>query len=194
MKPEPAPVVIRLAAADDAVKLLSLIRKAMAVYAQNSGIETPLDAEMETLDDMLAHLARNKVLVAEQDGKLIGTVRLVRQDRDTAWFTRFAVLPERQRLGIGQLLFQAAEEQLRQEGFVQVLLHTALTNLPLVTFYQTRGFILLDVHHTRGYPRGRFMKRLDAAASAGPDASSPARLACGDSVSPGGNHGENCPA
>ena len=138
----------------------------MAVYARQSGIETPLDAELETMADVQVHIAQAEVLVAEQDGQLIGTVRLVRQDHDTAWFTRFAVLPDRQRSGIGQMLFQSAEERLCMSGCQQVLLHTALTNQNLVTFYQTRGFSLLDTNYERGYPRGLFIKKLHKTGSA----------------------------
>jgi predicted N-acetyltransferase YhbS len=161
MSSVPSEITIRRAVPAEAAELLALIRRAMAVYARNSGIETPLDSELETVADLRVHIAQDDVLVAEQEGRLIGTVRLVRQNHDTAWFTRFAVSPDRQRAGVGQMLFQAAENSLRQSGCRQVLLHTALSNLPLVAFYQTRGFSLIDTSHERGYPRGLFFKQLD---------------------------------
>lgn len=161
MNTAPPEITIRRAVPAEAAELLALIRSAMAVYARHSGIETPLDAELETVADLCVHIVQDHVLVAEQAGRLIGTVRLVRQDHDTAWFTRFAVSPDRQRAGVGQMLFQAAENNLRQSGCRQILLHTALSNQSLVAFYQTRGFELVDTSHERGYPRGLFLKQLD---------------------------------
>jgi predicted N-acetyltransferase YhbS len=154
---EPA---IRKAQACDAPELLSLIRTAMAVYAQHAGIETPLDSERETQDDIRASIKKDLVLVATDQGRLIGTVRLVRQDRDTAWFTRFAVAPDRHRSGVGQKLLYAAEQTLAKDGVRYLLLHTALSHPSLVTFYQSRGFKLLETHYDRGYPRGLFQKSL----------------------------------
>jgi ribosomal protein S18 acetylase RimI-like enzyme len=59
-------------------------------------------------------------------------------------------------------LYQAAEAHLIDQGYRSVELHTALTNQPLVNFYQSRGFELVSVDHSRGYPRGLFRKRLSA--------------------------------
>jgi ribosomal protein S18 acetylase RimI-like enzyme len=158
-----AAITVRQATSADAPELLALIQRAMAVYARNSGIERPLDAELETLDDLRVHLAVDYVLVAEIGGRLAGTVRLVRQDEQTAYFSRFAVMPTLQRSGVGHLLYLAALRYLNERGYRQVLLHTALTNQPLVTFYQTRGFELISTGYDRGYPRGTFRKWLDLA-------------------------------
>lgn len=159
-----ASVIIRRAIETDASELLIVIRSAMALYARQSGIETPLDAELETIEDLKIHINTDTVLVAERDGELVGTVRLVREDNDTAWFTRFAVLPTYQRSGIGQRLFEASEQYLRQMGCRAVYLHTALTNQALVSFYKAKGFVLQDVAYDRGYPRGCFVKQLNGQA------------------------------
>ena len=151
---------IRKATVDDAPELHDLIRQAMAVYAEQSGIETPLDAQMETREDLVRHLQEDQVLVAVLHDQLAGTVRLVRLDDQTAYFCRFAVLPGYQRSGVGQMLNQAAENWLADQGFTSVILHTALTNAPLVSFYRLRGFELVETHESRGYPRGTFAKKL----------------------------------
>lgn len=151
---------IRKAQACDAPELLSLIQTAMAVYAQHAGIETPLDSERETEDDIRASIENDLVLVATDHDQLIGTVRLVTQDPETVWFTRFAVAPERHRSGVGQKLLYAAEQALVKRGVRYLLLHTALSHPSLVTFYKSRGFMLLETHYDRGYPRGLFQKIL----------------------------------
>lgn len=156
-------ISLRRARPAEAAELHSLIRQAMAFYARDSKIRTALDSDQESVTDLAVHIQHDIVLVAEEEGQLVGTVRLVRQNKDTAWFTRFAVLPRRQGSGIGRQLLAAATRLLLQDGCRQLLLHTALSNQQLVDFYQARGFRLVHSSNERGYPRGLFLKWLDKA-------------------------------
>ena len=133
----------------------------MAVYARNSGISAVLESQLETLDDMLAHIHSDVVYVAERRGRLVGTVRLVCGEDGSAYFCRFAVLPDVQRGGVGKEIYRTAENYLRSQGMRTVRLHTALTNKPLVAFYEARGFRLIEESTGRGYPRGTFQKDLE---------------------------------
>jgi ribosomal protein S18 acetylase RimI-like enzyme len=153
-----AEIHIREATLRDGPELMALIRAAMADYARASGISTLLESQMETLDDIQAHILSDHVLVAEHRGRLAGTVRLVSNGGRTAYFSRFAVLPSLRRTGVGQMVYQAAEDWLRSKGFTTVWLHTAMTNKPLVDFYESRGFRLIEESAARGYPRGTFQK------------------------------------
>lgn len=157
-----AETLIRQASERDAPEILELIRIAMAVYARNSGIGTLLDSQLETLDELLAHMRTDHVLVAERRGKLVGTVRLVHcSDSDLAYFSRFAVLPSLHLSGVGKLLYKSAEDWLCSQGVRIIRLHTALSNRPLVAFYEARGFQLIETKTARGYPRGLFQKILN---------------------------------
>jgi ribosomal protein S18 acetylase RimI-like enzyme len=155
-----ADIRIREATVADSAELLSLVQWAMRVYADLSGIASPLDAMRETLTDMQWHIRQDHVLVAEHKGHLVGTVRLIRKPDGTAYFSRFAVHPNLQRSGVGGLLYAAAERWLIQQGIRQVELHTALANDILVSFYRNRGFELVATDHSRGYARGTFRKIL----------------------------------
>lgn len=170
-----ADIHIRPAVAADGPELLSLIRIAMAVYTRNSGISEVLESQRETLDELLIHLRTDHVLVAEHRGRLIGTVRLIRSEPDAAYFSRFAVQTALQQTGVGKMLYQAAEAWLRSQGIRYIRLHTALTNRPLVNFYQARGFRLRETRTDRGYPRGLFEKDLAGGAN-GHDTARPDRL------------------
>ncbi|HBP38652.1 MAG TPA: hypothetical protein DD640_07920 [Clostridiales bacterium] len=154
-----ADICIRQATSADGPELLELIRIAMAVYARNSEISTLLDSQKETLDELLDHMRSDHVLVAEHRGRLVGTVRLILRGNGEAYFSRFAVLPALQQSGVGKLLYQAAEDWLRLNGVQTIKLHTALTNMPLVAFYRSRGFELQETKTARGYPRGLFVKK-----------------------------------
>jgi ribosomal protein S18 acetylase RimI-like enzyme len=151
---------VRQAVPADAPEILALITRAMALYVKNSGIATPLESQQESPDDHVRHIQGDHVLVVEQEGHIVGSVRLILGQDGSAYFSRFAVLPHRQRSGVGRLLYQAAEEWLRGQGVHTVLLHTALSNQPLVDFYTARGFRLIEENAARGYPRGTFQKDL----------------------------------
>ncbi len=153
-------ITIRQATAADLDQLLSLVHDAMTVYARQSGITQPLESLCEDKTDMLEHIKTDHVLVAERNGQLAGTVRLVRHGARTAYFSRFAVLPHLRQTGVGRKLYEAAEIWLQSHGFLYVVLHTALTNEPLVAFYQARGFHLVHCTYDRGYPRGTFAKEI----------------------------------
>lgn len=155
---------IRQAVAEDAPELYNLIQHAMAVYAQNSNIKGQLDSQKESLEELQKHIAQEYVLVALQNDHPVGTVRLVRIDAATAYFSRFAVLPHFRKTGVGHKLYQEAEKWLLDQGYHKVVLHTALSNRDLVSFYEARGFYLQQTSFDRGYPRGKFCKNL-----AGPD-------------------------
>ncbi|MDD2533978.1 MAG: GNAT family N-acetyltransferase [Eubacteriales bacterium] len=155
-----AEIRIRQATPADSADLLTLIQWAMQVYAAKSGITAPLDAMRETQVDLQRFIRDHYVLVAEHRGTLIGTVRLVRLDADRAYFSRFAVHPHLQQTGVGKLIYQVAENWLIQQGFKRVSLHTAMTNEPLVSFYEARGFKLVETETSRGYARGLFEKTI----------------------------------
>jgi ribosomal protein S18 acetylase RimI-like enzyme len=151
---------VRQAVPADAPEILALITRAMALYVKNSGITSPLESQQESLDDHIRHIQGDHVLVVEQESHIVGTVRLILEPDGSAYFSRFAVQPQRQRGGVGRLLYQASEDWLREQGVRAILLHTALSNQPLVDFYKARGFRLIEENSARGYPRGTFQKDL----------------------------------
>lgn len=166
-------LLIRKANIEDAAAVMALIRRAMTVYARNSGINSQLESLEESLEDVTASIRSHYVMIVENRDGIVGTVRLILPASDelpdscnnlepseTAWFSRFAVTPELQAAGAGRLLYQAAEAYLADMGMKSVLLYTALSNQRLVDFYQSRGFELLSSENNRGYVRGLFIKKL----------------------------------
>lgn len=158
-------VRIRKATEADAPAIASLLRTSMAQYAEVSGIPTMLDAQRETEADILHHIQQDLVLVAETPGSIDGTVRLRLENDKKAYFSRFAVAPNRRKTGIGKHLLMVAVDLLSEAGADEILLHTAISNQPLVALYTSQGFELVSVSHDRGYARGLFRKVLRPAES-----------------------------
>lgn len=165
------PCEIRRAAVGDIPDMQRVIRAAMEQYAKNSSIPTALEALSETQEDLKRYVLQDCFLLAFRGAHLAGTLRISSAENKgreavcdpdaitkDAYISRFAVSSSMQKLGVGKALFAAAEEYLVQNGYRRVFLHTALTNAPLVRFYTSRGFHLIETSHDRGYPRGTFQK------------------------------------
>jgi ribosomal protein S18 acetylase RimI-like enzyme len=84
------------------------------------------------------------VLGLRQDLTLIGTV-MVGHDGHRGWMYYLAVVPARQRLGLGRELVAAAEEWLRQRGAVKVQLMVREGNSSAHQFYEQIGYSISDV-------------------------------------------------
>ncbi len=153
-------VHIDRAVPEDAVGIRLVIRAAMVKYVKDSHIPGSVDSLGENIDDLLRYIAQDAVFVARLGDNIIGTVRISMEPENHAYLSRFAVLPGKQSLGIGSRLFTAAETHMKAAGIRSVRLHTALTNHPLVRFYEKRGYRLVSQTGERGYPRGLFVKEI----------------------------------
>ena len=72
MKNKPA---IRVATVSDAAEVSRLLRSAMLTYCADSGISASmLEAMTESIDSVADRISEQTCLVAEQDGKIVGTI------------------------------------------------------------------------------------------------------------------------
>ena len=77
------------------------------------------------------------IIVAEQDGKLLGSVSLI-DDGRVAWLFRFAVPQDR--LDVVQALHDRATALLKERGHAEVLVYTPVGNQDLNGRYEQLGF------------------------------------------------------
>lgn len=185
---ETIPVMIREAVPADAPELHRVVSEAMELYRIASGIPCGrLDAASETIADVRNAIGSVPVFVAVlPDGSIAGSVRLIGKsmreisgsdllgkvcpgsdscgkvcpepDSRVGYFSRFAVHEDLQGLGIGSLLYRAAEKQAIELHYSHLFLNTSLANRMMVSFYEKRGFVLIETDLSRGYPRGLFCK------------------------------------
>ncbi|MFI5695379.1 GNAT family N-acetyltransferase [Kribbella sp. NPDC051586] len=106
-----------------------------------------------------ADLKRGDVLVADDDGELVGQVQVV-AGRERIWeLTSLAVIESRRGEGIGRLLVDAAVRHCRQQEAVRLLVATAAADIGNLRFYQRQGFRMLCIERdafgaAAGYPDG----------------------------------------
>ena len=79
------------------------------------------------------------ILVCEVDGKIIGTVSLIEDER-TAWLFRFAVEKGKNEQEIAHRLWERAQAILRTRGHQQVLVYAPTDHTDLESRYMSLGF------------------------------------------------------
>lgn len=169
---------VRTARLAEAETILQLVRESMASYCRDSAIPNDyIEATSEPLEVVEDAISSGVVFVAVTDcDEILGTCRLyIRPRRElqdelpdqdltfssrVAYFARFSVWDNWRSQGIGNFLLSFCEGTARQSGCSHMFLHTALSNIGMVNYYQAHGFEIISHDTGRGYNRGLFMKRL----------------------------------
>ncbi|MFA6654010.1 MAG: GNAT family N-acetyltransferase [Candidatus Delongbacteria bacterium] len=156
-----ADIRIRRACPDDAKILSLIIREAMIKYAGVSNIPGTLPSLTETVEDIGKYITEDTVLIAIISDEAVGTIRIRQVSQTEAEISRFAVLPEYQKSGLGAAIFSAAEDILKKARYESVFLHTSLDNRNLLNFYISRSFTVESESFSQGYRRGLLRKTVN---------------------------------
>jgi ribosomal protein S18 acetylase RimI-like enzyme len=109
------------------------------------------------LDDYHAAVRSGNVWVLELDGQLVGIIVLVAKP-EYMLLDNVAVLPERQRSGLGRLLLTFAEERARECGYREVQLYTNELMSENLAWYVGLGYQETSRRNDSGFRRV-FMKK-----------------------------------
>ncbi len=101
------------------------------VFETEQNIPRPLDRD--PYDYSADH-----VVVFADDGRCVGTGRIVRIDARTAQIGRMAVAKDQREHGIGALVLEALERMAAMRGLTDLLV---ASQLPAEPFYLSRGFV-----------------------------------------------------
>lgn len=132
-----------------------IIHRQAVLYAQEYGWNSEYEA---LVADILARFvrefdpARERCWIAEQDGKVIGSVFVVRQDDTTARLRLLYVDPCARGLGIGRRLVDECLRFSRQVGYTKMVLWTNSILTDARRIYDKAGFRLVEeeAHHSFG--------------------------------------------
>eukprot|EP01133_Synstelium_polycarpum_P018439 gene18439-22067_t len=132
-----------------------IIHRQAVLYAQEYGWNSEYEA---LVADILARFvrefdpARERCWIAEQDGKVIGSVFVVRQDDTTAKLRLLYVDPCARGLGIGSRLVDECLRFSRQVGYTKMVLWTNSILTDARRIYDKAGFRLVEeeAHHSFG--------------------------------------------
>lgn len=110
-----------------------------ALYLDSSTFGGQFDEARDAADRLRKKIEAdpNAILVAELDGKLVGSVSLI-DDGRVAWLFRFAV--QKDQTEALKALHDKAIDTLRSRGHTQVLVYTPVGNTELDNRYEQLGF------------------------------------------------------
>ena len=142
------PVSIRPAGARELSEIAALYAPALEPY-RGSGSDWILDAYLGELMDVRPRFEEAEVLVAERDGRIVGTIAFYADVRLEGWsnlpagwagFRALAVHPRMRGAGIGQALVQRCIERTRDVGAETLGIHTITLLTDAVRLYGRVGF------------------------------------------------------
>ena len=130
-------VTIREATPTDAAALARVYRSA---YRENRTLGFPAKAEEATAETVGEWIDEHHVLVAIEDGSVVGGARLEVTDPDRVKLSRVAVHEDRKGEGIGTQLLDRAEALVGEWGHDVVWLTTPPEHPYLPDLYRARGY------------------------------------------------------
>ena len=122
------PYIVRFASTAEDRELAYALRRDVFEVEQN--VPRPLDRDTHD------HNANHVVAVDEQ-GRCVGTGRLVRLDARTGQIGRMAVAASHRRQGVGERVIEMLEQLARMRGLGDIVCHA---QLPALAFFEHRGY------------------------------------------------------
>ncbi|MDG6100875.1 GNAT family N-acetyltransferase [Dactylosporangium aurantiacum] len=137
-------VTFRAARTSDVPAVVALVQSAYRGDASRAGWTTEADLlEGQRADPQMVRAAIDDtfVLVAEQDGRVVGCCQLERRD-GYGYFGMFAVDPAQQGNGLGRAVLAEAERIARDEwGAGELRMTVIVQRDDLIAWYERRGFV-----------------------------------------------------
>ena len=152
---------IRDATDDDIPALVALVTSAYRGPASRDGWTTEADfLDGERIDPELLRAdlarARSRVLVVEQDGRLIACAHVADED-GAGYFGMFSVQPGLQGAGLGSRLLAEAERVVREDwGLPRMRMTVIDIRDTLIAWYERRGYRRTGVFKPFPYGDTRF--------------------------------------
>lgn len=123
---------------DDLAEIVALIHRAFGEY---QGVLKPESGALsETVETLRTRLEKNRLFLAEDDGKLSGAVFATRKG-DAVYLDRLAVDPEVRCRGIARRLIEAVEAHAREAGAARVTLGVRLALQHNIDYFRRWGFV-----------------------------------------------------
>ena len=132
-------------------------RLTQLAFAPHAALDPPSGAGKETVERVRENLAAGGGAIAELDGEPVGCLRWFVDGRDLR-VRRLAVVPSRQRRGIGRALMAWAEAEARRRGHGAVAVGVRVGLPGNLAFYRGLGYEVIGEHRHDGYERTTWLR------------------------------------
>jgi len=134
-------IKIRYCKSSELLKIISLTANAYSVLYKSSTI---INKPYESLERIKNDIKNGtKILVAEEDGDLVGAVRFNPENLNVLKLNRLAVLSEYRNKGIGGLLINSVLKIAKEQNF-RIVAIEVMEEKGLISFYEKFGFKIKD--------------------------------------------------
>jgi len=99
------------------------------------------------LDDIATSYSRAMFLVAQKDGRIVGTGALIPKANGVAEIVRMSVAANMRRKGIGAMILQELCRSAKEADFHRIILETNKAWHEVILFYRRHGF---QITHCKG--------------------------------------------
>lgn len=139
----------------DLGELLQLIKTA---FKEHEGVvDPPPSAKGKTLAILRDELTRFQAVLAEVDGRLIGSVFFKLKGKQL-YMGRLAVLPELRGRGVARNLLEAVEDEARRQGCEAVILNVRVALARQQAIYRHWGFEAYGYGSHEGFATATFIR------------------------------------
>ncbi len=145
-----------------------VIAQHQALYAEEYGLSPVFEAYVEKSVRQFAQKfdgEKECMLIAEQDGRPVGSIAIVRAGEDIAQLRYFLLEPEARGQGLGNALVVRALAFCRQKGYRSVFLETISVLEAARHIYAKNGFVRTHTHENMEWGSGVTEERWELALS-----------------------------
>lgn len=94
------------------------------------------------------------IFFIKEDGRIIGTVALMKLDDSTFELTKMAITPSAQGRTLGQKLMQHALDHARNQGWKTLIIYSNRKLENAIHIYRKYGFVEIPIEKNNPYARG----------------------------------------
>lgn len=116
------------------------------LYAREYGFDATFEAYVAgpLADFVRAASPRECLWIAEQEGRIVGSIAIVAARADVAQLRWFLVDPSARGAGLGKRLLEAAVGFSRQQGYRSIILWTVSALTTAANLYRQAGFVKVE--------------------------------------------------
>ena len=123
-------------------------------YQELSDMGLNYTATYQDVNTTIERMKTGQTFILKKQNQIVATILFSKKNyftnKNTAYLSQFAVLPELKRQGLGTYLMDHCEQLAQQQGYEGLQLDTAIPATHLVKMYKNRSYSVVGETHWEG--------------------------------------------